>query len=242
MTDPLGQSQVIPYLKELSKNGFEIHILSAEKKNNFIKNKAQIASYLENNNITWHPIYYTKKPPILSTLIDIKQIVKKAIQLHRKHQFSICHCRSYISAFAGLKLKTKFNVPFLFDIRGFYADERVDGNLWNRKNIIYNLVYLFFKKKEKKFLSNADHIISLTETGKKVMFEWPYLNPSKNTISVIPCCADLDHFNPANINSELQKQLRKELDITSKDFILSYLGSIGTWYLLDEMLDFLKFY
>jgi len=30
MTDSLGQSQVIPYLTEISKNGYDIHILSAE--------------------------------------------------------------------------------------------------------------------------------------------------------------------------------------------------------------------
>ena len=36
LTDPLGQSQILPYLKELSINT-EIHIISSEKKENFKK-------------------------------------------------------------------------------------------------------------------------------------------------------------------------------------------------------------
>ena len=31
MTDPLGQSQVIPYLQGLSKKGFQFYLLSCEK-------------------------------------------------------------------------------------------------------------------------------------------------------------------------------------------------------------------
>ena len=31
MTDPLGQSQVLPYLRGLSKEGYEFHLISFEK-------------------------------------------------------------------------------------------------------------------------------------------------------------------------------------------------------------------
>ena len=39
MTDSLGQSQVIPYLKGLSKKGYQFTIISCEKKENFEQNK-----------------------------------------------------------------------------------------------------------------------------------------------------------------------------------------------------------
>ena len=42
MTDPLGESQVIPYLRELSKKGVKISILSAEKSEVFYKRKENI--------------------------------------------------------------------------------------------------------------------------------------------------------------------------------------------------------
>ena len=36
----------------------------------------------------------------------------------------------------------------------------------------------------------------------------------------------------------MQLTLRAKLGINKEDFILLYVGSIGTWYILDEMLDF----
>src|SRR5690554_1984280 len=161
MTDALGQSQVIPYLKELAKREFEIHILSAEKLINFQNKKDFISKIFTEANIVWHHINYTKNPPIISSLKDIYCLKKKAVKLNKKYNYKIIHCRSYISAFVGMKMKKKFAAKFLFDMRGFYADERVDGNLWNKKNLVFKLVYDYFKRKEKVFLENADYTVSL---------------------------------------------------------------------------------
>jgi glycosyltransferase involved in cell wall biosynthesis len=238
MTDPLGQSQVIPYLRELTKLGYEFHILSAEKEDNFLKNQKHILSVLKDAGIYWHPIKYTKKPPVLSTIIDVRKISRAAILLHKEYKFSICHCRSYISAFAGLKLKNQCGVPFLFDMRGFYPDERVDGGLWKQKNPVFRLVYKYFKRKEKSFFNSANHVISLTETGKEELCSWENLTITETDITVIPCCADLDHFDPSKVTLQQKKEFKKELNINDSDFVISYLGSIGTWYLPNEMLDF----
>ena len=54
-------------------------------------------------------------------------------------------------------------------------------------------------------------------------------------ITVIPCCADFDHFVVPN---EVGRQsVRKELGIAPGALVLSYLGSLGTWYMLEEMLQ-----
>ena len=89
MTDPLGQSQVIPYLSGLSKLGYSFSLISCEKKENYDANKSKIEKILLDNNIQWYPIQYTKKPPILSTLYDVFKIKKLAISLHKKNNFSI---------------------------------------------------------------------------------------------------------------------------------------------------------
>ena len=52
----------------------------------------------------------------------------------------------------GLALKIKYGVKFIFDMRGFWADERLDGNIWNRNNILFKQIYQFFKSKEKQLL------------------------------------------------------------------------------------------
>ena len=110
MTDQLGQSQVLPYIIELSKKGFRFTLISCEKKEKFEKNKDLIRAICSENNIDWQPIAYHKWPPVFSTIWDIYAIRKLALQLHIKKNFSLLHCRGYISSLVGLTFKRKFGI------------------------------------------------------------------------------------------------------------------------------------
>jgi len=238
MTDSLGQSQVLPYLLRLAEKGIEYTIISFEKEENFIANKTTIENILKGTRIKWIPLKYTKRPPVLSTIFDVWKLKKAVKQELKQGKVDVIHCRSYISALAGLSFKRKDNIPFVFDMRGFYADERLDGEIWSLKNPVFKLVYNFFKKKEKEFLTESEAVVSLTACGKQVIESWEL--PNQSPISVIPCCTDEAHFDPAKLDLQGLKALKNELGILEKDYVISYLGSIGTWYMLDEMLDFIK--
>src|SRR6187402_789170 len=110
MTDPLGQSQVLPYLIGLSKAGYNLHLLSCEKADAYKQNSAIINTICAENNINWHPINYTKKPPLLSTLFDIWQLKREARKIHLDFKIDIVHCRSYIPAMVGEWLKKKYGI------------------------------------------------------------------------------------------------------------------------------------
>lgn len=239
MTDPLGQSQVLPYLIGLKKRGYCFTLISFEKIGRFEKGKAIIETICKENGIQWHPLTYTKTPPVLSTLKDIWALKNKIKELHAINAFQIVHCRSYITAIAGLWMKKEWGVKFIFDMRGFWADERIDGGLWNLKNPAFKTVYQYFKKKEKQFLQNADHTISLTGSAKKEIESWDE-DKKFAPIEVIPCCADLELFDPAGVAIVQTEQLREQLKIKQGQKVISYIGSIGTWYMLSEMLDFFK--
>lgn len=235
MTDPLGQSQVLPYLKKLSSD-FEIHVISCEKSELYSKYKVDIEKTTYNSNISWHPLIYNKFPPILSTVWDLLKILFLAFRLNKKYIFDIVHCRSHLTALLGMLFKKSTGTPFIFDMRSFFPDERVDGNLWPQSKIIYRLVYKFFKKKEIDMLQYADQNVVLTNAAKQILFS----NYGINNIAVIPCCADFDHFNFTKISDEEMQEARVDLNIKSNQFVLTYLGSIGTWYKLPEMLMFFK--
>ncbi len=239
MTDSLGQSQVLPYLIGLSKNGFVIHLISFEKNERFSLLKEEIQKVCETAGIHWLPQTYTKKPPLFSTIKDIWTMRSLAVKLVKEHDIKIVHCRSYLSALVGLHLKKKYGVKFLFDMRGFWADERIEGNIWSLKNPVYKTVYRFFKRKEIEFFQEADHIVSLTENGKNEIQSWSEFRNQKLPISVIPCCVDLALFNPDSINDAKKEALKTKHQL-SENPILGYIGSIGTWYMLPEMLDFFK--
>ena len=238
MTDQLGQSQVLPYLSGLTKHGYQFTLISCEKPDQYEDNRAIIEKICSENSIHWRPLMYHKSPPILSTIWDVIQIQKTTYKLHEKTPFDLVHCRGYIPSLVGLRLKRSHRVRFLFDMRGLWADEKVDAGAWNQDKWIYRLIYRFFKRKEKEFFLTTDSAVSLTNAGKSEIQSWDYMKNVQDNIHVIPCCADTDLFNPDIIIEESLVIWRQKLGIQPNNFILSYLGSIGTWYMLEEMLDF----
>ncbi|WP_276504477.1 glycosyltransferase [Terrimonas pollutisoli] len=242
MTDPLGQSQVLPYLNGLSKTGqYKFVLVSFEKAKNFAQLGDFIKEYCHESGIIWHPLSYTAKPPVWSTFKDVERMKKLTEKLANEYRFSLIHCRSYIAALAGLHLKKKFSIPFLFDMRSFWADERVEGGLWSLSNPLYRLIYKYFKKKERQFLRQSDHIISLTDNAKKEILSWK-VNFPLAPITVIPCCVDIEIFDPTTIIEQQKIEAYNSLKIPVGATVISYLGSVGTWYMLDEMLAFVKRY
>jgi glycosyltransferase involved in cell wall biosynthesis len=151
----------------------------------------------------------------------------------------VLHCRSYLAGLIGLYCKNKFKTGFIFDMRGFWADERTEGGIWKKTNPISFYLYTYFKRKEKKMLSHADAIVTLTHKAKSIILDWDFkIDTSK--ITVIPCCADLKHFSNDNIEIEKLELLKYKYPQLKNKFVLSYVGSLGTWYMSDEMLAFFK--
>jgi glycosyltransferase involved in cell wall biosynthesis len=235
MTDPLGQSQVIPYLAGLARRGFAIHLISFEKPERSREHGEAIRRLLDADGIRWHPLPYTKWPPVLSTVWDVARLRRAARRLHAREKFDLVHCRSYIPAIVGLELKRAFGVRFLFDMRGFWADEKVDAGSWPQRKRLYRAVYDYFKRKEGEFLAGADGIVSLTHAGMRQLERWEAARTATHNRQVIPCSVDFRLFDLPT--PEQRTAARADLGLQSDAFLLAYLGSLGTWYMLDEMLD-----
>lgn len=239
LTDPLGQSQVIPYLIGLTKFGYQFTILSCEKPEKFKKYKNEVESILKPYRIKWTPIRYHKKPPVLSSVYDVMMLKRKAKQLHARERFDMVHTRAGVPALIGLWMKKTLGVQFLNDIREFYADGRVDGGMWNTKYFIYRIIYNFFKKKEDEEMRYSDGVVCLTFAAEKIIQQWPHYK-KKVPLEVIPCSVDMDLFDPQKIDIGLKSKLKTDLGIKENDFIITYLGSIGGWYLTEEMMQFCR--
>jgi glycosyltransferase involved in cell wall biosynthesis len=231
---------VLPYLVGLSARGHQITILSCEKPDRYEATGEAMHAFCQKHGLRWKPQRYHKKPPLLSSMYDAHLLLRAAVQLNKESPFQIVHCRSYIPGSVGLELKRRFGTEFLFDMRGFWPDERVDGNLWKLSNPVYRRVYSHFKKVETALLKGADHIISLTHQGKKQLLGREWLAPLNPLVTVIPCCVDFDHFQL--ISDSDRARARELLDIAQGARVVAYLGSVGTWYMLEEMLHFFMLY
>jgi glycosyltransferase involved in cell wall biosynthesis len=240
MCDPLGGSQVLPYLFGLAQRGHEISLISFEKPGRTTDERAAVDRTCASAGIEWHPLSYHKQPPILSSMYDIAQMSRLSRRLHKRRKFDLVHCRSYLPSLVGLRMKRRRGVPFVFDMRGFWADERLEGGAWDPKNPLFRAVYNYFKRREGEFWREADEIVSLTRAGERVLRSTALSKQPRAPITVIPCCVDFDAF-PA-INQKARHQARELLGISSAEKVLGYIGSLGGNYLLNEMLDFFSTY
>lgn len=219
MLEPLGQSQVLAYLKRLAV-GRRIHLISFEKAGDLgdTKERKRIARDIEVSGIVWHPMRYHKRPSALATAWDIFIGTVFGYWLVLRYRLHIVHARSYVPSVMALALKRLTGVRYIFDMRGFWVDERVDGGLWPRGGRMYRIAKVF----ERHFLLSADHVVSLTHAAVREMILFEYLQANKPTVTVIPTCVDLALFNPMLIER------------SCKSFVLGYVGTVGTWYLFDE--------
>ena len=221
MLEPLGQSQVLAYLERLAAD-HRIHLLSFEKAEDWadVARRDAVAARIDAAGIDWHPRRYHKWPSALATAYDIMVGTLTTLWLVVRHRVRVVHARSYVPALMAWVVKMLTGARFLFDMRGFWADERVDGGLWPRDARLYRIAKWF----ECRFLQSADHVISLTHAAVREMERFPYLQGRMPPITVISTCADLVRFSPpAHAESPNQD-----------DLVLGYVGSAGTWYLFDE--------
>lgn len=217
LMEPLGQSQVLAYQERMAADG-PVHIVSFERPED-LADRAKLDALrqrVHQSGIQWHPQRYHKRPSALATLWDIAVGSLVGLRLAQRHRLGIVHARSYVAAVMALVIKRWTGARFLFDMRGFWADERVDGGLWPRDGRMYRVAKWF----ERKFLLQADHVVSLTHAGAAEIRHFDYLQGRVPPVTVIPTCADLERFKPSTSPKV-------------GPFTLGYVGSAGTWYLFD---------
>ncbi|MDV2502412.1 MAG: glycosyltransferase [bacterium] len=229
--EPILQSQGLPYLRGLSARGIHVVLLSFERPAMATPERLNtLRRSLAERGITWVALKYHKRPRLLATLFDIVRGASATAALVRRHDVAVIHARSYVPALMAWLVTRWRRIPWLFDMRGLMAEEYADGGLINR----YGLLYRFIKIAEIRLLRDADHIIVLTEAVRGTLLDdagiWSRGGPAP--MSVIPCCTDLERFTPRATAPE-----RPPLERTEGPHII-YVGSVGTWYCMEEMIAF----
>jgi glycosyltransferase involved in cell wall biosynthesis len=208
-TEALGRSQVVPYLIRLART-YDITLISFEKSEQGID---PLRAELAEHGITWRPLRYHRRPPVLSTWLDVRRGRAALVSAADEGRPAIVHVRSYVPALMALQARGRTGGKLVFDIRGFWADERVEGGLWPRRGLLYRVA----KRYERRFFSHADAIVTLTRASVPQIRAW--VGQRSVAVEVIPTCVDLDRFGerPARPGGPH----------------VVWSGSIGTWYRFD---------
>jgi glycosyltransferase involved in cell wall biosynthesis len=209
MSEPLGQSQVLPYVRGLAKRGFRMSLASFEKHDTDAEQHQQTGRVLMEDGIWWSRLRYRKRPRALFAAVDV--IRGAGVGLRRP--FDLLHARSHVPALMADLVHTAAATPYIFDHRGLMAEEYADSGLLPRGGARYRLL----RRLEARVLRRAKGIVVLTDRYRREFGPDPRLE-------VIPCAVDLSAFRPAGD--------------ADRPYDLVYAGSWSGLYLATEMLRF----
>ncbi|MEO8358607.1 MAG: glycosyltransferase [Vicinamibacteria bacterium] len=216
--DPLGSSQVVPYLEGLATGGVRFDLITFEKPARLLDSarRRAMAERLTRSGISWHPLRYHKSPRLPATFFDVMMGARLLRRLARNGKIDLFHCRGEVTP--AMVRASRLKGPLLLDMRGFFADERVDAGSWKAGGAIDR----FVRSAENANLKRASQIVVLTERGRDVLLA----RGVSLAISVIPTCVDTAHF---------------KIDHASEpEFDLVYFGSLGGWYMTSDMIGFVS--
>lgn len=230
LREPLVQAQVLPYLRELKRDGLEITILTFEPgwPESWCDDELnEWTEKLSEDGIGWQALRYHRWPSLPATLFDVLAGVIRILRISSASRPDIVHARSHVAALMGAIAKKLIGARLIFDIRGFMPEEYVDAGVWKESGLKFRLT----KWAEKWLMASADGFVVLTERARSILFPGSGdVDAKGRPVAVIPCCVDLTRF---------EGKSRKSSGSGSK--VWAYVGGLGGWYLTDRMAEFLAY-
>ena len=229
LREPLVQTQVLPYLRQIAAAGIQISLLTFEPRLRHAWTERELAdekSRLASEGIRWFYLPYHKRPSIPATSRGIIAGARFAARMARREGVDVLHARAHIPMAMALLARRWSSPKLIFDIRGLMAEEYSDAGVWRKNSTPFRVV----KAVERAGIRRADQVVVLT----KKMRDWLVAEDKKPSaqIEVIPCCVDVNRFEQLRA-AELNNARGRE-----RRFEIVYAGSVTGLYLLEEMARF----
>ena len=194
LLEPLGQSQIFPYLRGLSRDHL-ITVISFEKAadRSDSVHLQKIRYTCRCLGIHWVPLHFRLKPRPWAPALAIAQLALVALlQWRRRSRPHLVHARSYVPAAIALLLHRLTGVPFIFDMRALWPEELITaGRLQRGSKLHCSLLRL-----ERLFLHESSAVVSLTQAAVGYLQKQYPIELANQRIAVIPTCVDLQRFQP----------------------------------------------
>lgn len=221
--EPLTDTQVLAYLKGLAAHGHTVWLITFEPTPLAAAAAAEIEKSLQQFGIHWSWLRYHKRPSALATAFDILAGALAGARIARRHRLRWIHARSHVPAAMALLIRRMTQTPFVFDIRGFLAEEYVDAGVWSAHSLLSRLV----KRVERRAVREASGLIVLTRKAEQMLRSWYPRESADKPLMVIPCCVEVAQF--ATQRAPRSDPVR---------FI--YVGKVGGWYWLEAIDAFFR--
>jgi glycosyltransferase involved in cell wall biosynthesis len=229
MTEPLGQSQVVPYVAGLARAGWDMEIVAFEPDTASIAEIQSVRRQLQIGGVGYSWTRRSRSHALAVKLKEANQAFVRLLALAFVRRPQIVHARSYLpAAVASVVAAVSPGRPrFIFDVRGLLGEEYVDAGHWASGSFRFKLV----KQVERRLFARANGVVVLTERHRRWLHAESKLLKIDTPIEVIPCCVDLDRFRAEPGD---RARTREELGAGDR-FVLAYSGTLGSWYRADDM-------
>ena len=115
LLDPLGKSQILPYIIGLSEKGYKFCVISFEKNSHSLKDILRLKKYLKERNIDWYKLSF-----IRGKFQGLNRIIKGSIcvkYLCLTRNIKLIHLRAILPGI--IYIFSFSNKKFIYDIRSF---------------------------------------------------------------------------------------------------------------------------
>jgi glycosyltransferase involved in cell wall biosynthesis len=228
LRDHIGQAQILPYLSGLAAHGHTISVLSVEQSIEHDHPGIDIDT-LDCQEMKRRTGYGR----LADKLLTAPRLARQLDALVGKLRPDILHCRSYMPLSAALKASDRYRAKLIFDMRGFWIDQRVEGGMWDPKGLWGRYLIRHFRALESRGFAEASAIVVLTHDARTVVEAHPAYRGAP--ISVIPCSVDQDRFR---VDPALRATKRMELGLPEGTPVIAYLGSASALYRMDLLYRF----
>ena len=141
LLEPLGQSQVLSYLKGLSQD-YQITLITFEKPEDLADTQAMAKANAdcEAHGIDWRPKSFRRSPKLLAPAWSMFEMFWSALQAARRGDAQLIHARSYLPAAAAWAVFRLTGTPFIFDMRALWPEELITAGRLRARSIVHKVL------------------------------------------------------------------------------------------------------
>ena len=224
LLEPLGQSQVLAYLRGLSQD-YRITLITYEKEEDWADAARMASMHTECDRlgIRWLPQRFRPRPKVIAPALSMLWMVWLVSREVRGQGAQLIHARSYIPTAVAMIVSRLTGVPFVFDMRALWPEELITAGRLRRGSLLHRAIIAA----ERACLQRAGAVVSLTHAAVDHLGRVYTGDMADQRVAVIPTCADLDRFVPA--------------DHAPSRRVIGCLGTVlSGWFRLDWLASFLS--
>ena len=231
LLQPLGYSQIVRVVEALARRGFPYDILSLERDADVARPGAveKLEALLAAARVGWVRRPYDASGGARAAAQNAARLVFATSRLAATRRYSLTHARAFHGGVAARSAKLAAGVPFLYDARSYWIDERLEEGRWftNPAALVVG------RALERRVFADSAAVVTLTELQAGDVRSGRFGPPGGKPVVCIPTCADYAEFTPARRGNPeaVPPEVRAKLE---GKFVLGFIGSINSSYLMEE--------